>query len=60
MYMALTRPRKIEKQASKVKQKTIDPSSGAKRSSAVAPEPGGQIEATPAPARIIGRADVTS
>ena len=54
MYMALTRAiSKIEKQASKLKQKTIDRKQGAKRSAAVAPEPDGHLEATPRPARII-------
>jgi putative sigma-54 modulation protein len=54
MYMALTRAiSKIEKQASRFKQKTIDRHQGAKRSAAAAPEPDGKIEATPAPRRII-------
>ena len=54
MYMALTRAiTKIEKQASKVKQKIIDRKQSARRSAAVAPEPDGHLEATPRPARII-------
>ena len=54
MYMALTRAiTKIEKQASKVKQKIIDRKQSARRSAAVAPEPDGHREATPRPARII-------
>jgi putative sigma-54 modulation protein len=54
MYMALTRAiSKIEKQASKFKQKNIDRKQGAKRSADVAPQPGGQVEATPPPPRII-------
>jgi putative sigma-54 modulation protein len=54
MYMALTRAiTKIEKQASRLKQKTIDRKQGARRSAAVAPEPDGHLEATPPPARII-------
>jgi putative sigma-54 modulation protein len=54
MYMALTRAiSKIEKQASRLKQKSIDRKQGARRTAAVAPEPGGHLEATPRPARII-------
>jgi len=54
MYMALTRAiAKIEKQALRLKKKIIDRKQGAKRSSAVAPNPDGQIEASPRPARII-------
>ena len=54
MYMALTRAiTKVEKQASKLKQKTIDRKQGAKRSAMVAPEPDGNLEAMPRPARII-------
>jgi len=54
MYMALTRAMtKVEKQALKLKKKIIDRKQGAKRSAAVAPEPDGQLEATPQPARII-------
>lgn len=54
MYMALTRAMtKVEKQALKLKKKIIDRKQGAKRLADVAPEPGGQLEATPSPARII-------
>lgn len=54
MYMALTRAMaKIEKQAVKLKKKIIDRKQGAKSVGRVAPEPDGQIEATPRPARII-------
>jgi putative sigma-54 modulation protein len=54
MYMALTRAiAKIEKQALRLKKKIIDRKQGAKRISAVAPNPDGQVEASPRPARII-------
>lgn len=54
MYMALTRAMaKIEKQAVKLKKKIIDRKQGATPAARVAPEPDGQIEATPRPARII-------
>jgi putative sigma-54 modulation protein len=54
MYMALTRAMaKIEKQAVKLKKKIIDRKQGAKSMGRVAPEPDGQIEAMPRPARII-------
>ena len=54
MYMALTRAMtKVEKQAVKLKKKIIDRKQGAKRTAAVAPQPGGRIVATPRPARII-------
>src|SRR5258707_10341813 len=54
MYMALTRAiTKIEKQALKLKKKTIDRKQGAKRTAVVAPEPDGRLEATPRPPRII-------
>ena len=54
MYMALTRAiSKIETQALKLKNKIIDRKQGARRASAVAPEPGGKLEATPRPPRII-------
>jgi putative sigma-54 modulation protein len=54
MYLALTRAiAKIEKQALKLKKKIIDRKQGAKRVSAVAPEPDGQVEASPRPPRII-------
>ena len=53
MYMALTRAiGKIEKQALKLKKKSIDRTQGAKRAAAVAP-PDGDLEATPRPPRII-------
>jgi putative sigma-54 modulation protein len=54
MYMALTRAiAKIEKQALKLKKKIIDRKQGAKRVSAVAPQPDGQLEATPPLPRIV-------
>jgi putative sigma-54 modulation protein len=54
MYMALTRAiAKIEKQALKLKTKIIDRKQGARRTSTVAPEPDGHLEATPRPPRII-------
>lgn len=54
MYMALTRAiEKVEKQAMKLKKKIIDRKQGAKRTSAVAPTPDGQLEATPRAPRII-------
>jgi putative sigma-54 modulation protein len=54
MYMALTRAiAKIEKQALKLKKKIIDRKQGARRVSSVAPEPDGQLEASPGPPRII-------
>lgn len=54
MYLALTRAiGKIEKQALKLKKKIIDRKQGAKRVSAVAPQPDGQVEASPRPPRII-------
>jgi len=54
MYMALTRAiTRIEKQALKLKKKTIDRKQGARRTAAVAPEPDGRLEATPRPPRII-------
>src|SRR5947209_905770 len=53
MYMALTRAiAKIEKQALRLKKKIIDRKQGAKRGSAVAPNPDGQLEASPRPPRI--------
>ena len=46
MYMALTRAiGKIETQALKLKQKKIDRKQGARRTAAMAPEPGGRLEA---------------
>ncbi len=54
MYQALTRAiAKIEKQALKLKKKIIDRKQGARRVSDVAPQPDGQLEASPQPARII-------
>jgi putative sigma-54 modulation protein len=54
MYMALTRAiTKVEKQALKLKQKIIDRKQGAQRTSVIAPDPDGQLEATPRPPRII-------
>jgi putative sigma-54 modulation protein len=54
MYQALTRAiAKIEKQALKLKKKIIDRKQGARRVSSVAPEPDGQLEASPTPPRII-------
>ena len=52
--MALTRAMaKIEKQAVKLKKKIIDRSRSAKPISQVAPQPDGQLEASPRPPRII-------
>jgi putative sigma-54 modulation protein len=54
MYMALTRAvDKLEKQAVKLKKRIIDRKQHARKTSAVAPTPDGQLEATPPPARII-------
>ena len=54
MYMALTRAiAKIEKQALKLKEKNYRPETGAKRTASVAPNPDGEIEATPRPPGII-------
>ena len=54
MYMALSRAvGKIEKQALKLKKKIIDRKQGARKTSVVAPNPDGQLQATPPPARII-------
>jgi putative sigma-54 modulation protein len=54
MYLALTRAiAKIEKQALKLKKKIIDRKQGAKPVSAVAPQPDGQLEASPSAPRII-------
>jgi len=54
MYMALTRAMaKIEKQAVKLKKKIIDRSQSGQSTSRVAPQPDGNLEATPGPARII-------
>ena len=54
MYLALTRAiAKVEKQAVKIKKKIIDRKQGARRTSAVAPTPDGNVEASPRPPRII-------
>jgi putative sigma-54 modulation protein len=55
MYMALTRAMaKIEKQAVKLKKKLIDRTQKSGKSvSRVAPQPDGNVEATPRPPRII-------
>ncbi len=54
MYLALTRAvGKIEKQALKLKKKVIDRRHGARKTSDVAPDPNGLLEAAPLPARII-------
>jgi putative sigma-54 modulation protein len=54
MYMALTRAmEKVEKQALKLKKKIIDRKQGARRTAAVAPNPDGQLEASPRAPRII-------
>jgi putative sigma-54 modulation protein len=54
MYMALTRAMaKIEKQAVKLKKKIIDRSQSGRSASRVAPQPDGNLEATPRPPRII-------
>ena len=54
MYMALTRAiDKIEKQGLKLKKKIIDRKQGGRPTAAVAPQPDGQLEATPRPPRII-------
>jgi putative sigma-54 modulation protein len=54
MYMALTRAiAKIEKQAIKLKKKIIDRKQGARRTSAIAPPPDGQLDASPPSPRIV-------
>ncbi|HEX7997963.1 MAG TPA: ribosome-associated translation inhibitor RaiA [Pyrinomonadaceae bacterium] len=54
MYQALTRAiAKIEKQALKLKKKIIDRKQGAKSAAAVAPQPDGNLEASPAGPRIL-------
>jgi putative sigma-54 modulation protein len=54
MYLALSRAiGKIEKQALKLKKKIIDRKQSATRTSEVAPSPGGKVEASPRPPRII-------
>lgn len=58
MYQALARAiQKIEKQALKLKKKIIDRKHNAKRTAIVAPPPDGNVEASPAPARIISAED---
>jgi len=52
--MALTRAMaKIEKQAVKLKKKIIDRSQSGQSTSRIAPQPDGNLEATPRPPRII-------
>lgn len=54
MYMALSRAvAKLEKQALKLKKRIIDRKQHAPKTSVVAPNPDGQLEATPPPVRII-------
>lgn len=54
MYMALTRAvDKIEKQAVKLKKRIIDRKQHGRKTSFVAPDPDGKLEATPLPVRII-------
>ena len=54
MYMALTRAiAKIENQAVKLKKKIIDRKQGGMPTASVAPQPDGNLEATPRPPRII-------
>jgi putative sigma-54 modulation protein len=54
MYLALTRAiAKIEKQALKLKKKIIDRKQSAKPVSAVAPQPDGLLDASPATPRIM-------
>jgi len=54
MYMALSRAvGKIEKQALKLKKRIIDRKQHARKTSSVAPNPDGQLQATPPPVRII-------
>ena len=54
MYMALSRAiGKIEKQARKLKTKIIDRKHNSPRTSSAAPNPDGQVQAAPAPVRII-------
>jgi len=54
MYMALNRAvGKIEKQAVKLKKRIIDRKQHARKTSSVAPNPDGQLQATPLPVRII-------
>ncbi len=54
MYMALSRAiAKIEKRALKLKKKIIDRKQAAMPTAVVAPQPDGQLEASPGPPRII-------
>ena len=54
MYMALSRAvAKIEKQALKLKKRIIDRKHNGPKTSVVAADPDGQLEATPPPVRII-------
>lgn len=54
MYMALTRAMdKVEKQALKLKKKIIDRKQTARPTAAVAPQPDGNLEASPRTPRII-------
>jgi putative sigma-54 modulation protein len=54
MYMALSRAiSKIEKQALKLKKRITDRKHNGTRVSAIAPQPGGKVEASPRSARII-------
>ncbi len=54
MYMALSRAvAKIEKQALKLKKRIIDRKQSAHKTSVDAPNPDGNLEATPPPVRII-------
>jgi len=54
MYMALTRAMaKIEKQAVKLKKKIIDRKQSGRSTARIAPDPDGNLEATPRPPRII-------
>jgi len=54
MYMALSRAvAKIEKQALKLKKRIIDRKQSAHKTSVDAPDPDGNLEATPPPVRII-------
>ena len=54
MYLALTRAmEKVETQAMKLKKKIIGRKQGGQRGASIAPTPGGQLEASPRPPRII-------
>lgn len=53
LYLALSRTvAKIEKQALRLKEKRVDRRQSAMKTAEIAPEPGGQITAEPAPKRI--------